>query len=209
MSSNGKLKQSELGSIGGGHYMRKDAARAFNELNAAVKKKYGRGIGVVSSYRTYSRQVYFWNLYVKGKGNLAARPGTSNHGVGLAIDVDNWSQGVIERMGSRYGFQKKWSDAPSEPWHYKWSSSHYNPPKKESIYKHLTKNEAHHVAMLRSSRKKAKAEGGWDKANPQYIKDAVKSKDFLRKRIKTLQSLNLDKLNRRTRLKVMRDTIGE
>ena len=178
------------------------------ELKIAVKKKYGRGLSIGAAYRPYARQAYFYNLYVKGKGNLAARPGTSNHGLGIAIDLgDTWSRNIIDKMGKPYGFSKAHSDAPSEWWHIKYTESLYNPPKaKESIYKHLTKKEAHNVAMLRSTRKEAKAKGGWEK-NPDLLKDAVKYKNRLRELIDRIDHTDLNKLNRRTRLKVLRDTV--
>jgi LAS superfamily LD-carboxypeptidase LdcB len=89
MPTNGKLSSSELSAIPSGR-LRKDAADAWNAMHAEIKKKTGidiRPSGARSSYRTYSEQQYFWNLYQSGKGNLAASPGTSNHGWGLAVDV--------------------------------------------------------------------------------------------------------------------------
>jgi hypothetical protein len=44
--------------------------------------------GPDSGYRDFDKQQYFWDLYIQGKGNLAAEPGKSNHGWGLAIDMD-------------------------------------------------------------------------------------------------------------------------
>lgn len=44
-----------------------------------------------SSFRSMAKQEYLWNCYQTGScnnGNLAARPGTSNHQMGLAIDID-------------------------------------------------------------------------------------------------------------------------
>lgn len=209
MSSNGRLKQSELGHIGNGLYLRKDAARAFNQLNAKVKKRFGRGLGVVSAYRPYAKQQYLWNLYLSGRGNLAARPGTSNHGLGLAVDLDLWSRQAIDKMGAPYGFSKKWSDAPSEYWHIVFSPAHYNPPKApESIYKHLTQEERKLVASLRSARKKAKSSGGWEK-NPELLKQAVDAKKELKDRIRLLKGLDLNKLNRRTRLNVLEKVVKD
>ena len=58
------------------------------------------------------------NLYVAGRGNLAARPGTSNHGWGTTVDVPQPAmRAAIDKHGASYGWSKRWSDAPSEWWH--------------------------------------------------------------------------------------------
>lgn len=125
MSANGYLDQSELAPIAGGYLLR-DAAAAFNAMNVESRKTYGielRPGGPDSSYRPYDRQVYWKNYWcAQGHCENAATPGTSNHGEGLAIDIPDYrSQQIIAAIGARYGFQKAWSDASWEPWHFKWS----------------------------------------------------------------------------------------
>jgi len=65
-------------------------ACAFDKMhNAALKARVN--IVIASGFRTYQRQVYFYNCYIHQNcngGALAAFPGTSNHGRGLAIDVN-------------------------------------------------------------------------------------------------------------------------
>lgn len=71
-------------------------------------------------FRTYDEQVVLYNKYLNGTGNLAARPGTSNHETGEAIDFEN--------CGSRSTACYKWLAAhaaeygyynlPSESWHW-------------------------------------------------------------------------------------------
>ena len=122
MSTNGRLDPSELAPIAQGQ-LRRDAAAAWNSMNIEA-----RALGVellptgsMSSYRTYAQQVYLYGEYRAGRGSLAAIPGASNHGAGIAVDAANqamWS--MIAQIGARYGWQKRWSDAPSEPWHHKW-----------------------------------------------------------------------------------------
>src|SRR5262249_54929665 len=78
MSENGRLPDSELAPIANGR-LRKDAAAAWNAMNVEAR---ARGCellpsGSMSSYRTYAQQVFLWNLYVSGRGNLAAHPGSS------------------------------------------------------------------------------------------------------------------------------------
>lgn len=133
MADNGRLPQSSLGRItnaasGEAAYLRKDAARAFNAMNAESERRFGTTLRATSgrtAYRTYAAQMYFWNLYITGRGNLAARPGTSNHGWGIAVDFASpkmrW---IVDRIGAKYGFAKRWSDAPSEWWHIRFDPSH-------------------------------------------------------------------------------------
>jgi hypothetical protein len=122
MAQNGRLPDSDLAPIAQGR-LRKDAAAAWNTMNIEARS---RGLelvptGSASSYRTYDQQVYFWNLYQSGQGALAARPGNSNHGWGLAVDTpDQRHWNMIQAIGAKYGYQKAWSDAPSEPWHVKY-----------------------------------------------------------------------------------------
>lgn len=125
---NGRIPDSMLAPIAGGR-LRKDAAKAWNAMNAESKAKYGivlRPTGSMSSYRTYAQQVYLYNLYLSGKGNLAARPGTSNHGAGLAVDLATpQMRSIVDKIGRKYGFAKAWSDAQSEWWHIKWKVGNY------------------------------------------------------------------------------------
>ena len=117
---NGRLRADTLGPITGG-FLRTDAARSFNALDRASRQRYGvalHPLGHMSSYRTYAQQVYLWQLYKSGRGNLAAYPGTSNHGWGLAVDFATprmrW---VVDQIGAAFGWSKSWSDAPQEWWH--------------------------------------------------------------------------------------------
>lgn len=112
MSVNGRLPDSALSSIPFGR-LRKDAAMAWN---AGPARAGLRPLGPNSSYRTYAMQVYYWNLYISGRGNLAARPGTSNHGWAIAVDLfARWMRDWIDRHGAAYGWRKV--EAPSEWWH--------------------------------------------------------------------------------------------
>jgi hypothetical protein len=120
MSTNGRLPPSELAPIPGGR-LRKDAAAAFNAMHAESVRRYNVGLqpfGPMSSYRDLAQQQLLWNLYQSGRGNLAAHPGTSNHGWGLAVDFATpRMRGIVDAIGDRFGWSKRWSDAPSEWWH--------------------------------------------------------------------------------------------
>ena len=123
MSANGQLTSSSLAPIGNGYYLERGAAAAFNAMSQAASRRWGRPIRVISAYRTLSKQQYLWGLYRSGRGNLAAIPGTSNHGWGLAIDcASQWDRWAIDQLGRIYGWAKAWSDAPSEWWHIKYNA---------------------------------------------------------------------------------------
>lgn len=71
--------------------MRLTTACAFARLNAAATAA-GVKITIASGFRTLARQQYFWNCFQTKKcnnGNRAAVPGNSNHGVGLALDLNS------------------------------------------------------------------------------------------------------------------------
>ena len=122
MAANGKLPASALAPIAGGQ-LEHTAAAAWNAMNVEARRNGVelRPTGSRSSYRPYADQQHFWNLYQAGKGNLAARPGSSNHGWGLAVDVATQGmRSMIDRIGRKYGWAKAWSDAPSEWWHLKY-----------------------------------------------------------------------------------------
>src|SRR5690606_28492228 len=63
--------------------LRADAAVALAQLNLAYRAKFGRDMCLSDGYRTLSSQRYLRST----KGRIAATPGKSNHGWGLAIDL--------------------------------------------------------------------------------------------------------------------------
>ena len=132
MSLNGRLPDSALAPIPGGR-LRKDAAVSWNVMHRYIGVKTGvwiRPLGGMSSYRTYPQQVYLWhNVPHAHDTNWVAYPGTSNHGWGLAVDVATQAMArEINRYGAPFGWQKRWSDAQLEWWHFKWRSGIYKPP---------------------------------------------------------------------------------
>jgi hypothetical protein len=112
--SNGRLPDSALRAIPGGR-LEIHAAAAWNAMNEATGGDL-RPLGPNSSYRLYAMQVYYYNLMLSGKGNLAAFPGTSNHGWGKAVDLAaQFMRSIIDRVGRAFGWAKV--EAPSEWWH--------------------------------------------------------------------------------------------
>ncbi|WP_349827678.1 D-alanyl-D-alanine carboxypeptidase family protein [Brevibacterium litoralis] len=91
---NGRIPQDALCRLASapGHYLRCDAARAFESLDAAFRERFGYSISVTDAYRDYATQV----ILKQRKGRFAATPGTSNHGWGLALDLGSG----INRFGT-------------------------------------------------------------------------------------------------------------
>ncbi|CAF3293925.1 unnamed protein product [Rotaria sp. Silwood2] len=109
-------------------------ACAFDKMATAAKQA-GVKITIASGFRTIARQQYFWNCYQTKScngGHRAARPGTSNHGRGIALDLNT---NCGSQSGSRpscagsavyqwlyknahnYGFTRT---VQSEPWHWEY-----------------------------------------------------------------------------------------
>jgi len=75
-------------------------------------------IGITDSYRSYDEQVDVARrkgLY--SQGGLAAKPGTSEHGWGMATDLDLNAKALswMRKHGSEYGFDE---NTPRESWHW-------------------------------------------------------------------------------------------
>ncbi|MGY1785723.1 D-alanyl-D-alanine carboxypeptidase family protein [Geodermatophilus sp. SYSU D00698] len=126
---NGLIPPSALCPIGvGGHSLRCDAAAAWRAMSAAFASAFGQPICITDSYRTYAGQV---RLYGE-KPALAAVPGTSNHGWGLAVDLCGGIDGfgtpqyawMVANAG-RFGWlHPTWADPGNgreEPWHWEYA----------------------------------------------------------------------------------------
>jgi LAS superfamily LD-carboxypeptidase LdcB len=120
---NGKIDANALVKIDNqGNALRPDAAAAFKSMRRAARKA---GVNIVlsgaqSGYRDYDTQV----ALKASKGNLAATPGTSNHGWGMAIDVGPEARAWIAKHGQKWGFFQ----LPSESWHFDWKPGHFDGP---------------------------------------------------------------------------------
>ncbi|MBA3857089.1 MAG: hypothetical protein C0507_09310 [Cyanobacteria bacterium PR.3.49] len=89
-------------SIGDGRWLEGSAAEALNAAKAEARA-HGVEIKINSAGRTYEEQA---SLYARrgtpGVSRIVARPGTSNHEDGMAIDVANWQQ--AKPYLQKYGF---------------------------------------------------------------------------------------------------------
>jgi LAS superfamily LD-carboxypeptidase LdcB len=115
---NGKIPANALQQVGDTrHKLWAPAAEKLNTMIADAKRD-GVKIGITDSYRSYEEQVDLARrkgLY--SQGGLAAKPGTSEHGWGMAADLDlnAKAQAWMRENGARYGFVE---NVPREPWHW-------------------------------------------------------------------------------------------
>ena len=130
----------DLVHIGSGQSMRSEAAQAFKELRNAGAAS-GVNFHPVSGYRSYNQQAATYNHWRATYGqqhadSVSAAPGTSEHQLGLAVDV---SDGIcnlrrcfattnagqwVARNAHKYGFVIRYPDGKTdvtgywyEPWH--------------------------------------------------------------------------------------------
>lgn len=116
--SNGKLPESAMTSIGNGHKLVGNAATKYLEMAAAARAD-GITWGITDSYRTYAAQVDVARrkgLY--SEGGLAARPGTSNHGLGKAVDLELSAAAFTWLKTNAVRFQ--YYNIPRERWHWEY-----------------------------------------------------------------------------------------
>ncbi len=127
---NGRLPASALCPLwkAPGMSLRPKAAAAFNAMSAAYAKDTGSPLCVTSSYRSYADQV----SVKASRGRWAATPGTSQHGLGLAVDlcggVNSFGTAAFEWMkqnGPTYGwYHPAWAEPTGslpEPWHWQFA----------------------------------------------------------------------------------------
>ncbi|MGW6132016.1 D-alanyl-D-alanine carboxypeptidase family protein [Cellulomonas sp. NPDC055163] len=113
--------------------LRCDAAAAFDRLAAAYERDLGEPLRVTDSYRTFAAQV----AVKAAKPGLAATPGRSNHGRGVAVDLAGFGGvGQFDRPGylwmrahaTEHGwYHPQWAGpggvGPAEPWHWEFGGA--------------------------------------------------------------------------------------
>ena len=125
---NGKIPDSELQalSFSPSNKMNKKAATAMEEMNKAYKADNGSDLIINDAYREYNRQVKLREQL----GSTAGVPGTSNHGWGLAADIEvgafgsstyNW----LKANAHKYGYvHPAWAEpggSNPEQWHWEYA----------------------------------------------------------------------------------------
>ena len=129
--SNGEIPDSELQSLSFSpqQKLHPKAAEAMEAMNAAYKAETGSDLVINEGYRTFSSQQ---SLY--SSGQTQATPGTSNHGWGLAADINvgGFSSSIyiwLDENAHKYGFvNPDWAKNRSnpkwykdEPWHWEYA----------------------------------------------------------------------------------------
>jgi zinc D-Ala-D-Ala carboxypeptidase len=115
---NGKIPATALKQVGDtGDKLWAPAAESLTRLMADAEKD-GVKIGITDSYRPYAEQVDLAKrkgLY--SQGGLAAKPGTSEHGWGMAADLDlnGKASSWMKQHAAEYGFV---NNVPRESWHW-------------------------------------------------------------------------------------------
>ncbi|PZR52900.1 hypothetical protein DNL40_09580 [Xylanimonas oleitrophica] len=130
--SNGMIPDDVLCALpfAAGHKLRCDAAERLIALNEAFRAEFGRSIPITDSYRTLESQIRL----KAAKPVLAATPGYSNHGWGLAVDLGApISTGLspeyrwLRLHGPDYGWDNPaWArldGSKPEPWHFEFFAS--------------------------------------------------------------------------------------
>jgi LAS superfamily LD-carboxypeptidase LdcB len=160
---NGELPQSLLAKPDFSNAkIEKNAAKKLSELNKAYNAQFGKDIKITDGYRVFDVQnkIFDWNYFEtalnpfsgkvdkeKGKGRkigsftkgkpmgvAAAPPGTSKHGWGQAIDIDNMGSGPgnkffewMDANAKNFGWVNppwaKKAGAGYEPWHWEYNGS--------------------------------------------------------------------------------------
>ncbi len=125
---NGAVPESHLCALPQqGHRLHGAAVDAFWRLDAAYRRAFGEPLCVSSSYRSLEEQQ---ELY-RAKPDLAAKPGTSNHGWGLAVDLCDGPDKFgtpqyawLTAHGPDYGWENpSWArqgGSRPEPWHWEY-----------------------------------------------------------------------------------------
>jgi hypothetical protein len=125
---NGKMPADSLCRVAPGQKLRCDAAAAYGELAAAYKADFHKELCITDSYRSYRAQIDL----LRRKPTLAAFPGTSNHGWGLAVDlcdgVNEFGTPQYEWLiahAAAYGWvHPEWAregGSRQEPWHWEFA----------------------------------------------------------------------------------------
>lgn len=130
--ANGRLPDRVLCALPGAsdEKLRADAAVAFARLAGAYEEELGRPMCVTDGYRTLAEQRALRRM----KPGLAAQPGTSEHGWGLALDLScgvqsfrTTSHAWVAQNASRFGWiLPQWarrSGSKPEPWHWEYVDS--------------------------------------------------------------------------------------
>jgi len=131
--------------VAGSGYLRPDAKKQYDALNAVFTARWGKPLSITEGYRPLARQDalfrerYFADpagtIYYAGQRwklrpgqAIAAVPGTSNHGWGTACDFgagvnlpDSAEKNWMDATAPNYGYNPT---VPSEAWHFDYTRNY-------------------------------------------------------------------------------------
>lgn len=132
-TDNGCLTSLKSGQVGNNKYtLLADAGVALEKMYNDMPEDVKKDLKISDSYRPLKIQcnIFDFDIFERsGKrvkkgtsGTPVARPGTSNHGWGRALDLSKKkAQDWIRENGSKYGWC--WGEVKSEPWHFTFCGS--------------------------------------------------------------------------------------
>lgn len=155
-----------------GMKMRKEAAQALEDMFRTAKEEKGYRLVAVSGYRSYGQQTSIFNRKVDAVGKkaamlLVAPPGTSEHQLGLAMDLGckkntsltesfgkteegKWVEENCHRFGFIIRYKEEWTEITGysfEPWHVRYVGAEH-----AKIIHDLDIPLEYYVAQLREAR---------------------------------------------------------
>ncbi len=166
---------------GGGEstMMRREAARALEEMFAAAREEAGLELVAISGYRSYGRQAAIHQRKVEAVGKkqalrVSAPPGCSEHQLGLAMDIGckkhmnlsasfgdtpegQWVAANCHRFGFIIRYKAEWEEVTGymyEPWHIRYVGRDHA----ARIYE-LDIPFEYYIAQLRAARAALAGEG--------------------------------------------------
>lgn len=126
----------------------------YGMIGEAVQRGVLKSVQINSAYRSIEKQRELYNQFLKNGKPLAARPGSSNHNFGIALDINSAQANALNSAGllSKYGFHRP---IKSEAWHVE--SNYFK--KGKNTEKEVTKSvkDAGNKATVKKSLEKEKA----------------------------------------------------
>lgn len=146
MAVNGRLALSALVVVDSSHRMHFAAAASFLAMRTALFLATGVWLGITEAYRSFEEQdrifrarytpghksgVWYAGTYWRKRAGVAvaAVPGTSNHGWGIALDIKNYGstsgpgfRWLLDHAGA-FGWSWATGRNVNEPWHWEYIGS--------------------------------------------------------------------------------------
>lgn len=124
---NGQISDTNLCQTPDGFHFRGDAAKAWWQLSERYEERFDVPVCLTDAYRSLTVQQRLYST----KAGLAARPGTSNHGWGVAVDLcggaeyfsSDENEWLSENAGSFGWINPSWAQSTGskpEPWHWEY-----------------------------------------------------------------------------------------